>query len=173
MLRLVEPHIAYGTPNLKTVRELVYKRGYGKVNKQRVPIDNNAVVEQVLGKYDIVCVEAGSTSCTRQGPTSRRSRTSSGPASFVQPDGRLQDEAPPLQRGRRRWRPRGVIRSCHDSWGIRPGPISCQLGEWSRRGAFRDGFRACVVAQVSAINSPSVQLVAHPSHIDQFFQQRQ
>jgi 60S ribosomal protein uL30 len=57
MLRLVEPYIAYGTPNLKTVRELVYKRGYGKVNKQRVPIDNNAVVEQVLGKYDIVCVE--------------------------------------------------------------------------------------------------------------------
>merc|ERR1712010_352209 len=29
MLQLVEPYIAYGTPNLKTVRELVYKRGYG------------------------------------------------------------------------------------------------------------------------------------------------
>merc|ERR1712216_452644 len=38
MLSLVEPYIAYGTPNLKTVRELVYKRGYGKVNKQRIPI---------------------------------------------------------------------------------------------------------------------------------------
>ena len=35
----------YGVPNLKTVRELIYKRGYGKVNKQRVPIDNNAVVD--------------------------------------------------------------------------------------------------------------------------------
>jgi 60S ribosomal protein uL30 len=57
MLSLVEPYIAYGTPNMKTVRELVYKRGYGKVNKQRIPIDNNSVVEQVLGKFDIVCVE--------------------------------------------------------------------------------------------------------------------
>merc|ERR1712196_439753 len=52
MLRLVEPYIAYGVPNLKTVRELIYKRGYGKVNKQRIPIDTNSVVEQVLGKYD-------------------------------------------------------------------------------------------------------------------------
>ena len=31
MLRLVEPYVAYGYPNLKTVRELVYKRGFGKV----------------------------------------------------------------------------------------------------------------------------------------------
>jgi len=57
MLRLVEPYIAYGTPNLKSVRELIYKRGYAKVNKQRVPIDNNAVIESVLGKYDIICAE--------------------------------------------------------------------------------------------------------------------
>src|SRR5690606_34578554 len=34
MLRLVEPYVAYGYPNLKSVRELIYKRGYGKVNKQ-------------------------------------------------------------------------------------------------------------------------------------------
>jgi len=57
MLRLVEPFIAYGYPNLKTVKELVYKRGFGKVNKQRVPIADNAVVEAVLGKQDIICVE--------------------------------------------------------------------------------------------------------------------
>ena len=44
-------------PNLKTVRELIYKRGYGKVNKQRVPLTSNAVIEQTLGKYDILCVE--------------------------------------------------------------------------------------------------------------------
>ena len=44
-------------PNLKTVRELIYKRGYGKVDKQRVPLSNNQVIEQALGKYDILCVE--------------------------------------------------------------------------------------------------------------------
>lgn len=31
MLRLVEPYVAWGYPNLKSVRELIYKRGYGKV----------------------------------------------------------------------------------------------------------------------------------------------
>jgi large subunit ribosomal protein L7e len=31
MLRIVEPFIAYGYPNLKSVRELMYKRGYGKM----------------------------------------------------------------------------------------------------------------------------------------------
>lgn len=57
MLRLVEPYIAYGTPNLKTVKELVYKRGYGKVNKQRVPISDNRVIEEALGDLDIICCE--------------------------------------------------------------------------------------------------------------------
>lgn len=57
MLRLVEPYIAYGYPNLKTIKNLVYKRGFGKVNKQRIPIADNSVIESVLGKFDIICVE--------------------------------------------------------------------------------------------------------------------
>ncbi|KAF8511384.1 60S ribosomal protein L7 [Gautieria morchelliformis] len=57
MLHLVEPYITYGEPNLKSVRELIYKRGYGKVNRQRIPLDNNAVIEAALGKHDILSVE--------------------------------------------------------------------------------------------------------------------
>jgi 60S ribosomal protein uL30 len=57
MLRLVEPYIAYGYPNLKSVRELIYKRGYGKVNKQRLPLVDNSVIQAVLGKYGIICIE--------------------------------------------------------------------------------------------------------------------
>ena len=57
MLRLVEPFIAWGYPNLKTIRDLVYKRGFAKVNHQRIAISNNEVVEQVLGSSGIVCVE--------------------------------------------------------------------------------------------------------------------
>lgn len=57
MLKLVEPYIAYGSPNLKSVRELIYKRGYGKVDKQRVPLSDNAVIEKSLGQYGIICVE--------------------------------------------------------------------------------------------------------------------
>jgi len=44
-------------PNLKTVRELIYKRGYGKVNKARVPLGSNAIIEESLGKYDILSIE--------------------------------------------------------------------------------------------------------------------
>jgi len=50
-------HYPFSEPNLKTVRELIYKRGYGKVNRQRVPLSNNSVIENALGKYDILCVE--------------------------------------------------------------------------------------------------------------------
>jgi len=57
MLRLVEPYITYGTPSLKSVKELIYKRGHGKVDKQRVPLTHNTVVERQLGKHNIICVE--------------------------------------------------------------------------------------------------------------------
>ncbi|KAI0994852.1 60S ribosomal protein [Podosphaera aphanis] len=57
MLKIVEPWIAYGYPNLKTVRELIYKRGYGKVDKQRIPLTENSIIENSLGKYGIVCME--------------------------------------------------------------------------------------------------------------------
>jgi large subunit ribosomal protein L7e len=44
-------------PNLKTVRELIYKRGYGKIDKQRVPLSDNQIIEKSLGKYDILSIE--------------------------------------------------------------------------------------------------------------------
>ncbi|GFP84390.1 60S ribosomal protein l7-2 [Phtheirospermum japonicum] len=57
MLHRVEPYVTFGYPNLKSVKELIYKRGYGKVNKQRIALTDNAIVEQVLGKYGIICME--------------------------------------------------------------------------------------------------------------------
>lgn len=57
MLRIAEPYIAWGYPNLKTVRDLVYKRGFGRVNGQRIPLTDNAIVEKKLGKYNVICVE--------------------------------------------------------------------------------------------------------------------
>ena len=53
-LRKVEPYIMWGYPNLKTVKELIYKRGHGKVNKQRIPLTDNSVVEKVLGDKGII-----------------------------------------------------------------------------------------------------------------------
>nr|GLL17869.1 60S ribosomal protein L7-2-like [Ipomoea trifida] len=57
MLHKVEPYVTYGYPNLKSVRELIYKRGYGKVNKQRIALTDNSVIEQTLGKHNIICIE--------------------------------------------------------------------------------------------------------------------
>ena len=57
MILMVEPYIAYGYPNLKTVRELIYKRGYAKVRKQRIAITDNQVIEDRLGKHGIICME--------------------------------------------------------------------------------------------------------------------
>jgi large subunit ribosomal protein L7e len=57
MLNIVNPYVAFGYPNLKTVRELVYKRGYGKIDKQRIPLTDNSVIEGALGKYGIICME--------------------------------------------------------------------------------------------------------------------
>jgi hypothetical protein len=51
MLRIAEPYIAWGYPNLKSVRELVYKRGFGKVNKQRKALNDNSIIEKALGNY--------------------------------------------------------------------------------------------------------------------------
>ena len=50
-------HLSLSYPNLKSVRELVYKRGYAKVRGQRLPISDNSVIERSLGKYGIMCVE--------------------------------------------------------------------------------------------------------------------
>ncbi|KII63840.1 60S ribosomal protein L7 [Thelohanellus kitauei] len=57
MLRLVEPYITWGYPSLKTVRELVYKRGHAKVNSCRIPITSNSIIEEHLGKFNIICME--------------------------------------------------------------------------------------------------------------------
>jgi len=57
MLTLVEPYITYGYPNLKTVKELIYKRGFAKIKGQRVAITSNQVIESKLGKHNIICVE--------------------------------------------------------------------------------------------------------------------
>ena len=57
MLRRVEPWVTYGPPTRKTIKQLVYKRGFGKVNKQRIPLTSNEIVEQALGDKGMICLE--------------------------------------------------------------------------------------------------------------------
>merc|ERR1712168_1581548 len=57
MLRICEPFITWGTPNLKSVRELIYKRGFVKVDGNRTAITSNDIIEKNLGRFGIICVE--------------------------------------------------------------------------------------------------------------------
>jgi len=55
MLRLIEPYVTYGYPSLATVQKLIYKRGFGKLNKQRIAIADNSVIQEGLTKFGINC----------------------------------------------------------------------------------------------------------------------
>jgi len=57
MLKLVQPYVTYGYPSLKTVRALVYKRGYGKVSKQRIPLSDNEIIAGKLGEKGLHGIE--------------------------------------------------------------------------------------------------------------------
>jgi len=57
MLKLVQPDVTYGYPTLKTVRELVYKRGFGKVSKNRIPLTDNEIISESLGQYGLFGME--------------------------------------------------------------------------------------------------------------------
>jgi 60S ribosomal protein uL30 len=57
MLKLVEPYVTWGTPNIKTVRELIYKRGFLKIKQQRLPITDNKIIRNRLAHHGCVCVE--------------------------------------------------------------------------------------------------------------------
>ncbi|CAL9010806.1 unnamed protein product [Prunus brigantina] len=53
----VQPYVSYGYPNLKNVRELIYKKGFAKIDKKKVPLTDNNLIEQEMGKHDIICIE--------------------------------------------------------------------------------------------------------------------
>ncbi|KNA22570.1 hypothetical protein SOVF_032440 [Spinacia oleracea] len=57
MLEKVEPYVTYGYPNLKNVKDLIYKKGLAKLDKDKVPLTDNNVIEQALGKHGILCLE--------------------------------------------------------------------------------------------------------------------
>jgi len=57
MLKLVQPYVTFGYPSLKSVRDLIYKRGFGKVNKQRIPLTDNEIITEALKEKNICGME--------------------------------------------------------------------------------------------------------------------
>ncbi|KAJ6961676.1 hypothetical protein NC652_000576 [Populus alba x Populus x berolinensis] len=56
LLQKVEPYVTYGYPNVKNVSDLIYKKGYGKIDNKRVPLIDNNIIEQVLDESCYSCV---------------------------------------------------------------------------------------------------------------------
>lgn len=58
LLRVIEPFVAFGYPNLNSVRTLIYKRAYIKgQDGKRIALTDNTVIENELGQYGIICME--------------------------------------------------------------------------------------------------------------------
>ncbi|GKY91929.1 hypothetical protein MPSEU_000164500 [Mayamaea pseudoterrestris] len=57
MLHLVEPWVVYGPAPAAVITDLIERRGHGRINKERVPLSDNILIEEALGKYNIVCKE--------------------------------------------------------------------------------------------------------------------
>merc|ERR1712127_931522 len=55
MLRLIEPYVTYGFPTRSTIEKLIFKRGFAKLNKQRIPIADNTVIDEGVGSLGIKC----------------------------------------------------------------------------------------------------------------------
>ncbi|ELW70069.1 60S ribosomal protein L7-like 1 [Tupaia chinensis] len=56
-LRIVEPYVTWGFPNLKFVQELILKRGQAKVKNKTIPLTDNMVIEEHLGRFGVICLE--------------------------------------------------------------------------------------------------------------------
>jgi large subunit ribosomal protein L7e len=56
-LKKVENYVVYGYPSKTLIEELLKYRGFAKVDDKKVPLDDNSIVEEALGKLDIICVD--------------------------------------------------------------------------------------------------------------------
>jgi len=57
MIQRILPYVTLGYPSRKTIKDLIYKRGYGRVQGQRIPLQNNSIISGQLAKYGITSIE--------------------------------------------------------------------------------------------------------------------
>merc|ERR1719388_805248 len=93
MLKYIAPYVTFGYPNLKTVKELIYKRGYGKVDKSRIPLMDNDIISKALGEYGIHGMEDLVHEIYTVGPAFKQANNFLWPFKLCSPR-RLRVEAP-------------------------------------------------------------------------------
>jgi large subunit ribosomal protein L7e len=56
-LQLIPQFVSYGQPSLKSVKDIIYKHGKFRIDGHIVPLSDNRLIEEQLGKHNIMCVE--------------------------------------------------------------------------------------------------------------------
>ena len=56
-LNVIEPYVIYGPVYKSIIRKILNTRGFAIKDKEFIPIKNEEVIEEGLGKHDIVCIE--------------------------------------------------------------------------------------------------------------------
>jgi large subunit ribosomal protein L7e len=99
MLKQVEAYVTYGEPSQSVIRQLIYARGFGKVNSQRIPLSSNYIVEEVLGGLGIRCMEDLINEVTQCGPNFKKANNFLWPFKLNSPKGGLDYKKTPYLNG--------------------------------------------------------------------------
>lgn len=99
MLKKIEPYVTLGYPTRKTVSDLIYKRGYGKVNKQRIPLTSNEIVAQSLREHGITTVEDLINEIVTVGPHFKEANNFLWSFKLNSPKGGFNNKRHPFQQG--------------------------------------------------------------------------
>lgn len=57
LLKVIEPFVVYGYPNIAIIRELIFKKGFARINGKKTAIQSNTMIEEHLGNVGIICLE--------------------------------------------------------------------------------------------------------------------
>lgn len=99
MLKRVEPYVTFGYPTRKTISDLIYKRGFGKVNKQRIPLTTNEIIANALRQYNIICVEDLINEIYTCGPHFKEANNFLWSFKLASPKGGFNNKRHPFQQG--------------------------------------------------------------------------
>ena len=99
MVKKIEPYVTFGCPTRHTISNMVYKRGFGKINKQRIPITSNQVIEKALGQYGIICTEDLINEIYTVGPHFKAANNFLWSFKLESPKGGFNNKRHPFQKG--------------------------------------------------------------------------
>jgi large subunit ribosomal protein L7e len=68
ILSNLKDYLCWGSPDIGMIQSFIQKRGYAVINQQLTPLTDNKMIEDQLGKHNIVCIEDIVHEITTVGP---------------------------------------------------------------------------------------------------------